>query len=174
MNELLQPRIVEQPSFTVIGIEASFIHALSPDATNFQVIPQLWSRLNQAAHQVSHRIGTTMYGVIDARPESERKHPHELQYLAAIPVSMVGEIPTGMVARTISAGLFAVFTHRGPIQSIGDTVHQIYRVWLPQSDYVHSEIADVEVYGERFCGDRPDSEMEYWISVAPKNAGVCS
>jgi predicted transcriptional regulator YdeE len=49
-------------------------------------------------------------------------------------------------------------------------MHEIYRVWLPQSAYRHAQIADVELYDRRFRMDRDDSEMEYWISVMPKAA----
>jgi AraC family transcriptional regulator len=165
---MLQPQIVEKPALQVVGLEAAFIHALSPEATNFQVIGPLWDKFIHRAREVPHRLGEEMFGIIYGRPEKERAHPDELQYIAAVRVSKVDEIPTGMALRTVTAGTFAVFTHRGPIQTIADTVLEIYRVWLPQSAYRHAEIADVELYDHRFHCDRADSEMEYWISVAPK------
>jgi AraC family transcriptional regulator len=109
-----------------------------------------------------------MFGIVYDRPEKERSHPHEMQYIAAVRVSKVDEIPTGMVERTVPAGTFAVFTHRGPIQKIGTSVGEIYRDWLPQSAFRHAGIADIELYDYRFHGDREDSEMEIWISVTPK------
>jgi len=165
---MLQPQIVKKPALQIVGLEAAFIHALSPEATNFKVIGPLWDKFVHRAREVPNRIGEEMFGVIYGRPEKERTHPDELQYIAAVRVSSVNEIPTGMALRTVAAGTFAVFTHRGPIQTIGDTVREIYRVWLPQSAYRHAEIADVELYDHRFHCDRDDSEMEYWISVTPK------
>jgi len=100
----------------------------------------------------------------------ERSHPDELLYLAGVAVSSTDKIPEGMIARTVPAGTFAVFIHHGPIRTIGETMHEIYRVWLPQSAYRHAQIADVELYDHRFCMDSDESEMEYWISVAPKTA----
>jgi predicted transcriptional regulator YdeE len=44
-------------------------------------------------------------------------------------------------------------------------------IWLPQSAWQHAEIADVELYDERFDCSSDQSEMEYWISVTPKRAG---
>ncbi len=165
---MLQPQIVEKPALTVIGLEAAFIHALSPDATNFQVIGPLWDKFIRRAEEVPNRTGPEMYGIIFGRPETERAHPHELQYVAAVRVHSTADMPEGMVSRTVPAGTFAVFTHRGPIAKIGDTCREIYRVWLPQSAYQHAEIADVELYDHRFCVDGEDSEMEYWVSVVPK------
>jgi AraC family transcriptional regulator len=167
---MLQPQILEKRPLTVVGLETAFIHALSPDATNVEVIGPLWERFIPRATEIRRRAGEEMYGVIYARPKAQRAHPDELMYLSGVAVSDVGELPDGMVSRTIPAGTFAVFVHRGPIQGIRETVREIYRDWLPQSSYEHAEIADVELYDHRFCLDSPDSEMEYWISVKPKKS----
>ncbi|HEV3343913.1 MAG TPA: GyrI-like domain-containing protein, partial [Pirellulales bacterium] len=130
-TQVLTPQVVQKPGLTLVGLETPFIHSLSPDATNFKVIGPLWERFLDQATRVPRRIGEAMYGIIWARPEPERAHPHELQYLAGVAVSGATEMPEGMVSRTVPAGLFAVFTHRGPIKTIADTMHEIYRVWLP-------------------------------------------
>ena len=153
---------------TFVGLEASFLHALSPETTNYKVIPPLWQQFSQRAREVQSRVGQAMYGIIYGRPESERAHPHELQYIAAVAVSSVTNLPAGMTSRTVPAGKFAQFTHRGPIHRIGETCREIYRVWLPQSNWQHAGIADIEVYDHRFCPDGEDSEVDYWISVVPK------
>jgi AraC family transcriptional regulator len=164
-----QPRIVQKPPLTIVGLEASFIHALSPDTNNFKVIPPLWDRLIHRSGEVPGRIGTsTAYGVIYSLPEADRSHPHELQYIAGVQAQLPADPPPGMVLRTIPAGTFAVFLHRGSIQKIGETCREIYREWLPQSAWQHSDIADVEVYDERFDCEGEASEMEYWISVGPR------
>ena len=167
---MLRPQITEKPALDVVGFEASFIHALSPDATNFQVIGPLWDKLLQRADDVPNRLVGEMFGIIYGRPEAERSHPDELQYIAGVPVSATSDVPAGMVSRSVAAGTFAVFTHRGPINAIGDTCHEIFRVWLPQSDYEHSGIVDVELYDQRFHCEADDSEMEYWISVKPRTS----
>lgn len=165
---MLQPQILEKPAATFVGLEESFISALSPDATNFKVIGPLWQTFLQRAQQIPNRIGHDMYGIMTSTPESKRTHPHELQYLTAVAVSAVDSIPEGMIWRTVPDTTFAVFTHKGPITAIGDTVGQIYQQWLPQSGYEHSDIADIELYDHRFNCEQENQEMEYWISVRPK------
>jgi AraC family transcriptional regulator len=165
---MLEPQIVDKPELRVIGYEASFISAMSPDATNFQVIGPLWGRFTQNCQLVAGRVGDAMFGVIYSRPPAERSHAHELQYIAGIAVTPAAIVPEGMVARTIPASTFAVFTHRGPISKIGETMDAIYRQWLPQSTYKHARVADIERYDRRFRMNEPDSEMEYWISIAPR------
>ena len=169
-----QPQIASKPPLTVIGLERSFIHSQSPDANNLWVIGELWDEFVKRAEAIPQRVGHGMYGVIYERPAEERGHPHELQYIAGAAVTATAEIPTGMVARTIPAGRFAVFLHRGPINQIAATVRQIYRDWLPASPFEHSRIADVELYDERFCAGGEDSVMEYWISIRDKAVRVAS
>jgi AraC family transcriptional regulator len=166
---MFKPQIVEKPELRVIGYESPFVSAMSPDATNFQVVGPLWGRFTQNCKSVVGQVGDAMFGVIYGRPPTERSHPHELQYIAGVAVTLAAVVPVGMVARTIPAGTFAVFTHHGPISKIGETMDAIYRDWLPQSAYRHAQVADVELYDRRFRMNEPDSEMEYWISVAPKS-----
>lgn len=161
------PEIVTKPEFTVIGMRAAFIHALSPNATNFEVIGPLWKRFIDCVDSIPNRIGKSMYGIICGERDDERSHPDELQYVTGVPVRSGADVPDGMIAWTVPATTFAVFTHRGPIRKIGETLEEIYRGWLCDSGYSHSGIADVERYDERFCPDSEDSEMEYWISVVP-------
>jgi predicted transcriptional regulator YdeE len=166
-----EPQIVEKPALTVVGLETPFIHALSPDTNNFKVIGPLWDRFVHRAGEVPHRIGDAMYGIIYGRPATERSHPDELQYIAGVPVSSAAEVPVGMVSHTVPAGTFAVFLHHGPITKIADTCREIYRIWLPRSAWVHAEIADVELYDQRFDCENEASEMEYWISVKRQKSG---
>ena len=164
---MLEPKIVEMPPRQFVGLEAAFIHGLSPETTNYKVIPPLWEAFSARAKEVPHRVGKAMFGVIFGLPEAERKHRHELQYIAGVEVSQAGELPAGMVLHTVPAGTFAGFIHRGPIQKIAETVGPIYREWLPQSGYRHADIADIELYDHRFDGCSKESEMEYWVSVVP-------
>jgi predicted transcriptional regulator YdeE len=165
---MLVPQIVDKTELRVIGLEAAFIPGMSPDATNFAVIGPLWERFMHSANRVTNRVGDAMFGIIYGRPKLERAHPDELQYIAGVAVTTTAATPDGMVARTVPTGMFAVFTHRGPIKDIGATMNEIYRVWLPQSAYRHAQIADVEAYDRRFRMNEEDSEMEYWISVTPR------
>jgi AraC family transcriptional regulator len=163
--------IVAKPELTVVGMRRSFIHALSPDTNNVRVIGGLWGEFLERAAGIPDRVGQATYGVLFARPAGQRSHQDELEYIAAVAVSSTSRVPAGMVARTIPAGTFAVFLHRGPIKNIADTCRAIYRDWLPSSPYEHSGLADIELYDHRFCADSDESEMEYWISIRPKAPG---
>jgi AraC family transcriptional regulator len=165
---MLEPQIVDKAAWTIVGLETPFIHGLSPETNAPQVIGPLWEAFCHRSAEVSGRLGKEMYGIIYGRPEQERGHRDELQYIAGVAVGPTHTVPPGMSRREIAAGTFAVFVHRGPIHKISATCREIYRVWLPQSAWKHAEIADVELYDGRFDCDSETSEMEYWISVTPK------
>jgi AraC family transcriptional regulator len=169
---MLIPQIIEKPALSVVGLGAPFIHALSPNANNFRVIGPLWDAFVRRVGEVANRIGDDMYGVIYGLPEEQRSHSDELQYIAAVAVSQAVAIPAGMVTHIVPAVTYAVFHHRGPIARIAETCREICRVWLPQSEWRHAGIADVELYDRRFHCESEASEMEYWISLRPKAAGT--
>jgi AraC family transcriptional regulator len=164
-----EPRIVTKDAMTFVGCRTAFIHALSPDANPAKVLGRLWGSFPPRAAGIANRIGEDMFGIIYGLSEDQRTHPDELQYIAAVQVSEPGDIAKDMIAWTVPAASYAVFVHRGRIERLPDTVYDIYRRWLPASPYRHSEIADIERYGERFCGESDDSEMEYWISIEPRS-----
>jgi AraC family transcriptional regulator len=165
---MLQPQIVTKSAFNVVGCRRAFISGLSPDANNFIVIPKLWEEFIERMNEITAQAGEESYGIVHARPEAERKHPHEMMYIAGVRVAPGNDAPPGMVLYEVPAGLYAVFTHRGPIANLGKTLAGIYREWLPASGYRHGGTCDVELYDRRFNPTAESSEMETWIPIRPK------
>ena len=161
---MIDVRIIERPSFQLVGFETSFIHALSPESTTAEVLGRLWCRLLECKVPIPHRIGSEMYGL----PEEQRSYPDELQYIAGVFVVQIADVPEGMVCRSVPATTYAAVTDTGPIMTLADTVYELYRRWLPQSEYEHSEIGDLEIYDDRFDPESETSQMEYLISVRKK------
>jgi len=165
-----EPEIVQRDAFTLVGIEAPFIGALSPDANNFQVIPALWDKFINRVGEIEGRSDEAAYGLVITRPEQERSHPDELLYLAGTVVSEVSSVPEGMVSRDVPATTYAVFTHRGPIGNLPETIRFAMDVWLPRSGYRFNMI-EVERYDHRFSIESPqESEMETWLGIVPADS----
>ncbi len=164
---MIEPQIVPMESFYVVGMEARFIGALSPEANNFDVIPPLWDRFINRMGQVEGRSDEATYGLVITRPERERSHPDELLYVAGVAVHGVASLPEGMVCHKVPASTFAVFTHRGPISKLTETVRMAVDVWLPSSGYRWNGL-EVERYDHRFSFESPqESEMETWMGIVP-------
>ena len=165
---MIEPKIVQKEAFTVVGLEASFIGALSPDANNFELVPALWHRFINRLDEVESRTDEACYGLIITRPERERSHPDELLYVAGTAVRGVASLPEGMVRHEVPASTFAVITHRGPIADLPETIRCAMEEWLPGSGY-RWNLLEVERYDHRFSIESPEeSETEIWIGVVPE------
>jgi AraC family transcriptional regulator len=83
---------------------------------------------------------------------------------AGAEVMEVDQIPPGMQALEIPAGLFAVFHYRG-LPSDRSIYEYIYGVWLPSSAYRLDHRPHFEVLGEKYNNQDAQSEEEIWIPV---------
>ena len=165
---MIEPEIVQKGALTIVGMEASFISALSPDANNFELVPALWYRFINRLDEVESRTDEACYGLIITRPERERSHPDELLYVAGAAVRGVASIAEGMVRHEVPASMFAVITHLGPIADLVETIRCAMEEWLPRSGY-RWNVLEVERYDHRFSIESPEaSEMEIWIGIVPE------
>ncbi|MGZ4031605.1 MAG: AraC family transcriptional regulator [Tumebacillaceae bacterium] len=160
---LVEANIVNKPEFYVIGLEipAMSIACAEDMVKNNEQIPELWEQFNPRVGEIKNRTDlSTFYGV--CIPADDAK----FSYMAAVEVSSLEEVPDGMIGYTIPAQQYAVFTHRGPVWTIQDTMQQIYGSWLPQTGYEFAKAPDLEVYGEKFMGPaNADSEMEICVAI---------
>lgn len=157
-GSIMEPRIVEKESFTLIGM-------IYFGENQKGEVGQLWGEFNPRACRIPHRLPGTAYGFCFT---DDRANPN-FWYLAGVPVEQIGEIPAEMVAKTVPAQTYAVFTHRGPVSSLGDTYSEAYRNWLPTSGYELAAHFDFELYDERFEGpEDANSETDVYIPVRLK------
>jgi AraC family transcriptional regulator len=153
----MEPKIVHREAFTVIGM-----HYRGKNENN--EIPQLWQALGprfQALENVANQ--QVAYG-ISANMDEKTK---EFDYVAGFEVSDPEDIPEGMVRWEVPAAEYVVFTTTLP--AIGDTFHQAYDNWLPQSGYQPTGGPEFELYDERFDPQDPDSKFDLYIPVERKS-----
>lgn len=96
--------------------------------------------------------------------------PHaEFDKWAAVEVKELEDIPEGMKAFTLQAGLYAVFDHKG--SSEDNSIFQyIYSHWIPKSDFELDDRPHFELLGEHYKNNDPDSKEEIWIPIRPKSS----
>lgn len=146
----MEPKFVDHPAFTVVGMTVRF-----EPATAQQTIPPLWDRFVPRMKEVRHVPDGRSFGVCWGN-----------EYLAGVPVTKVEAVPAGMEARTVPAGHHAVFTHRGPVSRIQETLHHVFQVWLPASGRALDEAAPVfELYDERFQDQAETSELDIYVPL---------
>ncbi len=164
----LTPTFQILPARFVVGMGGNFISVLSPDADNFIVIPKLWHEFMARSGEITPRKDSTVALGCVYCPAGER--PGECHYLACAEVTAATaaevSLPAGMELREIPAGRHAVFIHKGSLDTLGDTMGHIYATWLPASGLELRDAPDLEIYGEKFCMESEDSELEICIPVA--------
>ena len=156
-GEPMQPTIVSRPAFKAIGI--SYIGKNEHDE-----IGQMWGRFNRRSKEIQSINETEAFGLCFstiAKPAL----PGEFEYVACLEVADDSAVPTGMVYRQVPAYKYAVFTHHGKLDKLGETYQFIYNTGLAQAGLKpHPDKFDMEVYDEGFT--LGSDESKYYIYVA--------
>ncbi|MCU0486365.1 MAG: GyrI-like domain-containing protein [Anaerolineales bacterium] len=152
----MEPKFVELPAFTVVGMRYY-------GRNENQEISQMWEVFNQKCCQIQHiHTGSPAYGVCFSVPGAPAG---EFEYVASFAVDKVENVPAEMVVREVPAHKYAVFTHVGELDKLGETYRYIYQTWLPQSGYQATGDLDFELYDEDFTGFAPDSRFYIYVAL---------
>lgn len=167
---MLNPEFVTEPVRRLIGLKTRFNSAMSPAANNLEVIPALWDQLIPRMGEIAASEREISLGVIYAEPGSEAEPDceSELSYFAGLPVADATPVPAGMQALSLPGGLYARFTHTGPLSEIRETMRQIYAEWVPTSGYALDQRPDLEVYDSRFRPDLGQTTFDVLIPIKEK------
>ena len=160
----MQPKIVEEKEFSVIGVEARTNNA--KEATNAGVIPTQWNRFfaEGLLAKIPNKVDSTVYAVYTDYA-NDRNGDYTL--VIGAKVSDTSAVPVGMVAKTVPAGKYAIVpSTKGPVQQI---VPQAWRqVWSledrPQLGGARAYKADFELYDQR-SRDPQDSQVDIYVGV---------
>jgi AraC family transcriptional regulator len=128
----MQPKFIELPEKKIVGLGAKFISILSPQKNNSTVIPKLWDQFVKQMSAIKNEVAGGSYGLVEMLPESDQSNKDEMFYIAAAEVTEFDSVPAGMVQRAIPAGKYALFTHKGKLDRLEQTMKQIYITWLPK------------------------------------------
>jgi predicted transcriptional regulator YdeE len=157
------PRVMQQKGFTVVGIAVRTSNA--EQTTPERPIGKQWERLFKE-------------GVLAAIPNKEDGNIVALYteyandkdglytYVLGARVTKVENVPTGMVAKNVPAGRYAVFTsERGPVQKV--VVEMWQKVWATPKSALGGDRAykaDYEVYDQR-AQNPADSVVDLYIGI---------
>lgn len=158
---------IDLPETFVMGYGANFICIMSPAHTNDKVIPPLWNKLFSNLDLIKDRRSTrTMGYCIPLNNTLKKNHQaDECFYMACVEVAAEQEPPKGMEVRRVPAGKYAMFTHKGKLNSLEHTLRYIYGPWLLKSKAVLRDAPDLEVYDHRFSENSSDSEFDIYIPI---------
>lgn len=162
-EKMLSPTIKHKDAFRVVGISCQ-------NTMKQNDIPALWNRFNTeicgkvpGAENVKAALGICFY-----TDQAEMNEDTPFTYLAGLEYPIDLPIPDGMESRDVPAADYAVFEHKGALDTLSDTYDAIYSTWFPNSEYKRSTSDDLELYDERFIYGAGESIMEIWVPVVRK------
>ncbi|PIB26999.1 AraC family transcriptional regulator [Maribacter sp. 4G9] len=130
---------------------------------------KLWEGFRAGVPTISHRISTDFISLQNYPKDFFRQFDPTMPFekWAAVEVSEVSHIPQGMHSFDLPAGKYAVFEYKGASNDPG-IFQYIFSEWLPTSTYRLDRRPHLEVLGEKYKNNDPNSEEEIWIPIQEK------
>ena len=147
----MEPRIIYKPAFTIVGL-------IQDGKASKRKADRLWEELGARFGEIPHVDPDVGFGV-HIKPRDGRR------YLVGFAVGGAGSVPEGMVEFHLDGHAYAVFTHRGRVDRLEETVQNIYSDWLPKSGYCRDGDFYLEYYDDHFTPHSDDSAMFLFIPV---------
>jgi predicted transcriptional regulator YdeE len=162
-DDALNPKLVKNDTFTVIGITARTSNA--KEMTSDGVIGKLWSRIFQEG-LLSKLPNKADQNIVAVYTDYASDHQGEYTFVLGARVTSDKDVPAGMVAKKIPPGNFAVFTsEKGPGPKV------VPELWmkinsLPKSSLGGDRIyqADYEVYDQR-AADPQNLQVDVYVGI---------
>ncbi|NVN17292.1 GyrI-like domain-containing protein [Muricauda sp. HICW] len=160
----MHPRIEILPKTILVGKKSitSFAHN-----NTFE----LWKSFSPRKKEIEHTIHNKSYAV-EIYPTTtffQNFDPtQEFEKWAAIAVTKIDKVPNGMDTLIIPEGLYAVFPYKGKPSEGMETFKYMYGEWLPNSEYEMDSRPYFALMGDKYKGEHPDSEEEFWVPIKKK------
>lgn len=160
----ITPRIETIKETKLIGKKVRMSYADNKTA-------ELWRSFSPRRKEIKNAVNSGLYSV-ELYPDTsffKNFNPmKEFEKWAAVEVSNFDTIPAEMEKLIIPEGQYAVFHYRGKPSEAQETFRFIYGSWLPDSEYETDDRPYFALMGEKYKGEDPESEEEFWIPVKKK------
>lgn len=136
---------------------------------NFEIIKNHWRKFNAELKKynlIQNGGNWEKYGITFKTNET-------YFYLTTIPQNEM-IFPEHFVNKEIPKGEYEIFTHTGKMENIKQTINNIYKNILPNSNltiehYSKTGFIHFEKYDYRFCWDKPNSEIDIYLPINTYN-----
>jgi predicted transcriptional regulator YdeE len=160
----MQPKVVEVPEFSVIGIQVRTNNAKETAAGG--LIPGQWQKFFKEgiADKIPNKIGPTIYAVYTNYASD---HNGDYDFIIGMKVGSVSEIPSGMAATKLPKGRYAIVpSATGPVsQIVPQAWRSVYRLDdSKQLGGVRAYKADFELYDQRSQNPQ-GSQVDLYIGL---------
>jgi predicted transcriptional regulator YdeE len=160
----MEPKVVEQPEFSVIGIQVRTSNA--KEITGGGEIPKQWGKFFKEgiAEKIPNKVDSTIYAVYTSYA-SDRNG--EYDFIIGMKVNRVSDVPPGMVAKKVPKGKYAVIpTAKGPVaQVVPQAWQRVYSLEdNKQLGGARAYKADFELYDQRSRNPQ-DSQVDLYVGL---------
>ncbi|PWJ85227.1 AraC family transcriptional regulator [Pseudaminobacter salicylatoxidans] len=152
--KLEEPRFVDGKPMLIAGLGERYAF----DSPN-NAIPALWQRFNAYQGSIPGAVPNAWYGICCNFDDSS------FEYVSGVEVTDFSEMPKEFSCVRLAAQKYAVFAHRDHVSKIRNTVHAIWRNWLPNSQFEAADAPNFEHYGPEFDGRTGNGGLEIWIPL---------
>ena len=129
----------------------------------------MWRVFNSRVAEIKNSVdGVRGYGVCEVDPDfdlNKFNENTETSQFMGVEVCSFDAIPQGMVAKILIGGKYAIFTHKGKVDTLRMTYDYIWGTWVLCSGFEIDQRDDFEFYDERFLG--LDNEMSAFDICIP-------
>lgn len=164
LGAAVEPRIVEQPEFWVIGIQARTSNA--KEVAGGGAIPKQWDRFFKEgiAAKIPNKVDSIIYAVYTNYASD---YHGEYDFIIGMKVSGVSNVPSGMIVQKVPGGRFAVITSvKGPVEQVVPQAWQ--RVYSldnnKQLGGARAYKTDFELYDQRAQNPQA-SQVDFYIGL---------
>jgi predicted transcriptional regulator YdeE len=162
-QDSVNPKLADEPGFTVIGIEARTSNA--KEMTPEGAIGKQWARFmrENLAAQIPNKSDPA---IIALYTDYASDKDGEYTFLLGARVTSTAQVPTGMVARKVSPGRYAIFTSdKGPVAKVVvDTWQKIWSVPKGSPGGDRAFKTDYEVYDQR-AANPENAQVEVHVGI---------
>jgi AraC family transcriptional regulator len=124
-------------------------------------IPALWEQFNAMEGALTNIVDSKVaYGASLSFTEDAG-----CEYMAAVEVESLADVPKEFQTATIPAATYAIFTQPGHITLMRPTIMAIWQDWLPTSGYAAEETPFIEFYPSTFDPVTGNGGFEVWQPV---------
>ncbi len=162
-GQAMDPKIVQQGGFTVVGISARTNNAKEMTADG--VIGKMWGRLMQEGllAKIPNKADPDIVAVYT---DYASDHNGDYTYLLGARVNSDADVPAGMVVKRVPAGKFAVFTSEK-----GSAPKVVPQLWMKINSLPENAVGadreyrtDFEIYDQRAM-DPQNLQMDVYIGI---------
>lgn len=163
-NLTVHPRIVMLPEIKAAGLRGQ-------TTVRDNSLPELWSRFMGVVEQIPNRTaGGRGFGICEACQEGNTiyRMTDEVRFseVVSVEVDSFEGLSAPFVPKVIEGGRYAVFTHKGSLDSLIETFRYIWGTWMLNTKEELDSRQDFECYDGRFLGYwNPESEMDIYIPI---------